>query len=263
MKVKMLMENTKKDCNLCMEHGLSIYIEACGHKILFDAGQSQAFAQNGAYMNVELSEIDTAILSHGHYDHSGGLMHFLEINQRANLYVNEYAFGAFYSGTGKEIGVDPSLKDHPQVIHTTDYTKLAEGLELFTYNQMERTYGSNSENLFVKEEEQLIQDSFIHEQYLLITEGEKRVLISGCSHKGIRNIETWVQPDVLIGGFHFKGIEMNQEGMESLDGHARYLQQFPTKYYTCHCTGTEQYAHMKGRMGEQVDYLCAGDELEL
>lgn len=293
MIIKTLMENTTKDCKLSSEHGLSLYIEACGHKILFDAGQTDAFAKNAEVMGVELADVDIAILSHGHYDHSGGLVRFLELNQKAKLYINEHAFNKFYSMKTKapaevsspeavayisevsspdgvdytpvlkEIGIAPTFKEQERVVITSDSTMLGEGIQLLTCNSKERQYTSNSDNLFVETEDKVEADTFLHEQYLLITEQDKRVLISGCSHKGIQNIVSWFQPDVLVGGFHFKGITMDAEGKAKLEEHATMLQKYDAKYYTCHCTGVEQYEYMKKQMGTQVEYLAAGDVIEI
>lgn len=263
MIIKILMENTKNQCQLNCEHGLSIYIETMGHKILFDTGQTDAFIENAECMGVDLSDVDMAILSHGHYDHSGGWAHFLEINHQANIYVNEHAFGSFYSRAEKEIGIPKFLENHKQVVVTQNKMELAEGLELFTCNTKERKYPSDSDNLYMEVFGERKLDEFLHEQYLLITEGEQRVLISGCSHKGILNIIEWFQPDVLIGGFHFKGISMDEAGKEKLDLYAKQLKGSETKYFTCHCTGVEQYEYLKEKLNSQVEYLATGAVLEL
>ncbi len=263
MEVKMLMENTAHNNELHIEHGLSIYIETKKHKVLFDAGQSDALVENAEQMGVDLSQVDIAILSHGHYDHSGGWERFFQINQKAKLYINEHAFGAFYSGTEKKIGVPQFLHNHSRVIVTSDYKKLDEELELITCNAFHRKYQSDSTNLFVKIGDELQVDTFLHEQYLLIKEDDKEVLISGCSHKGIQNIAEWFRTDVLIGGFHFKGIAMDAEGKEKLENHAKQLTAYNTRYYTCHCTGVEQYMYLKEKMQDSVEYLATGDAIEI
>ena len=111
MKIWTLMENAACREDLTAEHGLSLYIETGDRKILFDAGQSAAFADNAEKMGIDLEAVDLAILSHGHYDHSGGLKRFLEINGHAKIYVNQYAFDCCYHGDDRYIGVDQSLKD--------------------------------------------------------------------------------------------------------------------------------------------------------
>ena len=101
-------------------------------------------------------------------------------------------------------------------------------------------------------------DDFRHEHYLLIEEHGKRILISGCSHKGVINIVHWFRPDVLVGGFHFHKLPLG----ETLTGYARQLDAYGTAYYTCHCTGVPQYAYMKQTM-RRLHYLSAGDTIKL
>ena len=76
MKITALTENTTQ-CGLPTEHGLSLYIETEKHTVLFDMGQSDLLAQNAASLGVDLRKADAAVLSHGHYDHGGGLKTFL------------------------------------------------------------------------------------------------------------------------------------------------------------------------------------------
>lgn len=73
MKLWVLMENTASNSSFFCEHGLSFYMETAGHKILFDMGQSGNFVKNAKKMGLHLCDVDIAILSHGHYDHGGGL----------------------------------------------------------------------------------------------------------------------------------------------------------------------------------------------
>jgi len=80
MIIKTLVENTALSKNFGSEHGLSLYIEANSHKILFDVGASELFLENAKKLNVDISEVDYLIISHGHYDHGGGLRAFLREN---------------------------------------------------------------------------------------------------------------------------------------------------------------------------------------
>ena len=93
MKITVLTENTACRESLACEHGLSLYIETGCHKILFDAGQSGAFADNAEALGIDLSAVDFAVLSHGHYDHGNGLVRFLEINGTAPIYLRRDTFG--------------------------------------------------------------------------------------------------------------------------------------------------------------------------
>ena len=84
MKITALVENTSVP-GLPVEHGLSLYIETTRHTILFDSGQGTLFAENAERLGKDLAKVDLMVLSHGHYDHGGGLKTFLELNDHAPL----------------------------------------------------------------------------------------------------------------------------------------------------------------------------------
>ena len=122
LRITNLAENTCDTPSLASEHGLSLYIEFNDKIILFDAAQSGVFADNAQKLNIDLSTVDIAILSHGHYDHSGGFERFLALNEKAKIYVNENIFRQFYNGTEKYIGLDVSLKNCDRIIYTDKKT---------------------------------------------------------------------------------------------------------------------------------------------
>ncbi len=262
MKIICLMENTGPE-SLSTEHGLSLYIEANGRRILFDAGQTGAFADNAAQLGVDLGAVDMCILSHGHYDHSGGLMRFMEINSRAPVYVNKNAFENFYSGPEKYIGLDPALKGHPRLTVTGDETDLGAGMTLRTMNGVRAEYPAFGQGLTVEKGSVRVPDDFRHEQYLVIEENGQRIVFSGCSHKGVMNIASWLKPDVLLGGFHFMKLDPAGDDSRILEGAAKTLCASPTRFYTCHCTGEAPYAFLKPRMGDSLSYIACGQRIEL
>ena len=257
MKIVSLVENTIANESLGCEHGLSLYIETNNHKILFDMGQSDLFAENAKKLGIDLTQVDIAILSHGHYDHGGGLAKFLEINAKASVYISKHAFGKHYNGTEKYIGLDMALKDNDRIIYTEGKVEIEEGLSLYHCNDREKSFELGSFGLNKKVEEDFVPDDFLHEQYLCIQESGKKVLISGCSHKGILNIVEWFHPNVLVGGFHFSKLPLD----ETLEMYAKILDKYDTEYYTCHCTGVEQYMFMKKFM-KRLNYLATGDVLK-
>ena len=259
MKLITLVENTACRCDLAAEHGLSLYIETDHHKLLFDMGQSDAFAANAQSLGIDLSCVDTAILSHGHYDHGGGLMKFLSLNDRAPVYLNRHAFGPHYRGNEKYIGLADELAYCDRIRLADDHLVLDAQLELFSCYDRTPIEPVNAYGLTLRQGDTFIPDSFFHEQYLLIHEGDRRILISGCSHKGILNVVDWFRPDVLIGGFHFKDIH----DPDTLTQAAHRLLQYPTQYFTGHCTGSDQYDHLKKIMGDRLDILSTGKNIEL
>lgn len=263
MKIWTLLENTALEDSFAAEHGLSLYVETGEHKILFDAGQTGAFAENAEKLGIDLSAVDIAVLSHGHYDHGGGFARFLELNSRAPIYLRREAFRPHYNASGKYIGLDPALKGDPRLVFAEDTQTIADGITLYSCNACHRPFPTDSFGLTVLEDGALRPDDFRHEQYLLLEEGGKRVLLSGCSHKGILNIVRWFRPDVLVGGFHFKSLDVRGSGRPVLTAAAEHLTAESISYYTGHCTGGEQYAFLKECMGTRLHALSAGLVFEI
>lgn len=263
MKIWTLLENTACREEIQAEHGLSLYIETENCRILFDMGQGEAFGQNGEKLGVDLGSVDLAVLSHGHYDHGGGLGRFLEINHTAPVYLSRDAFAPHYNGTEKYIGLDPALRDNDRLIFVDGTREIGPGITLYACSGWEPVCPVDPAGLKMEAGGTLCTEDFRHEQYLLIEEAGKRILFSGCSHKGIRNIVRWFRPDVLIGGFHFMKLDPAGDGAKVLEEAARDLLTYPTVYYTGHCTGETQYEYLKERMGDRLQSLSGGKIVEI
>lgn len=123
-----------EDCGCEPEHGVSLYIETGnGLKVLFDTGQSDLFARNAARLGIDLREVDLAVISHGHYDHGGGLNEFLRINTKAPVYIRESALGEHYSIRPSGIAdIGLKINDLSRLIFTIDIETLPGGITLFT-----------------------------------------------------------------------------------------------------------------------------------
>lgn len=258
MKITALTENTRYNENISAEHGLSLYIETDNHKILFDMGQTSLFSENAEKLGIDLTQVDIAVLSHGHYDHGGGLKKFLETNKTAPVYISCHAFGDYYNGTEKYIGLDKALQNEKRLVFVDDILEIDSELSLYSCNNKPQLHYLGSFGLNMKCNGEFLPDDFRHEQYLLINTNGKRVLISGCSHKGVMDIAEWFEPDALIGGFHYSKLSLD----EKLEEYALTLASHKTAYYTCHCTGTEQYEFMKKYM-PQLSYLSCGQNILL
>lgn len=253
MKITVLAENTTVSPDYESEHGLSLYIETNNKKILFDMGQTNLFAENAKKLGVDLADVDIAVISHGHYDHGGGLETFLQLNTKAPIYINKNAFLEFYNGTNKYIGLDQKFSKETRLAFCDDMFKIDKNLFLYTCNDRSIKYGDISVGLTVKNNGVFQPDRFVHEQYLYIMESGKRYLISGCSHKGVLDIVNWFSPDVFIGGFHYNKMMSDSKLAER----AMKLNKMNIKYYTCHCTGVEQYEYMKKFIAD-LDYISTG-----
>lgn len=116
---------------------------------------------------------------------------------------------------------------------------------------------------------QTTDDTFEHEQNLVIEEDGNTLLITGCAHNGIINILEYFQsfkgrmPDYVIGGFHLSSRSGGNEDIDTMDRIAEYLISTEAKYYTCHCTGIEAYERLKSAMGDRIDYLSAGSVITI
>ncbi len=253
MKITALLENTSC-CGLPTEHGLSLFVETENCCFLFDMGQTGLFARNADALGTDLNAADFAVLSHGHYDHGGGLATFFERNSHAPVYMSSHAFEPHYHGE-KYIGLDQNMKAYSRILFVDREKEIVPGFTLYNPDAF-KAADATSGGLSMVLDGVMRPEDFRHEQYLLAEENGKRVLFSGCSHRGILNIVQWFQPDVLIGGFHLSRYPLD----DMLASLAEKLDSFPTVYYTCHCTGAGQYRFMQKRM-KNLHYLSTGEQI--
>lgn len=264
MVITSLVENTTKS-ELKAKHGLSLYIETKSHRILFDLGPDETLFENAEKKKIDITSVDTVIISHGHYDHGGALGKFLKINSLADIYVQRKAFEPHYSKKRFlkiPIGIDQKWKAHRQIALLDGDYKIDEELSLFTVDKAEQCYSSANDVLYDKNG----RDTFSHEQNLIITEDQTAVVM-GCGHAGVVNImekAEYSKPCVCIGGFHlFNPIMKTTVSNDLLDDIAGRLQKYKdTQFYTCHCTGKEAYQYLAQKM-ENLHYMACGDRLEV
>lgn len=272
MKVTSLVENTSAS-GLHVEHGLSLHMAlANGESLLFDMGQHRLFAENALRLGIDLTQVSKAILSHGHYDHGGGLRAFLLLNQQAQVYVHQQAFMPHYSLRDKGlayIGLDQELQAEPRLTFCDARTPIAPGLTLFADVQGQCCCPPGNHRLFGPSPSEL--DAFPDEQNLLIMEGNNLVLVAGCAHKGIVNILRKAEqvcgkaPTHVLSGMHlFKSGLSPSEEDAFISTLANELMQYEgCQFYTMHCTGVEQYQKLCQIMGSQIEYLSCGDSIEI
>lgn len=264
MKITALVENTSES-DLKPVHGLSFYIETEKHKILFDLGPNDTIFRNAEKKNIELSEVDTVIISHGHSDHGGALKHFLKINRKARIYLQRSAYDPHYSKAlflKVYVGLDTKTKSDPNIVLLDGDFKIDDELSLFVSKVKNELVSDANKALFSKDG----PDDFRHEQNLLIHEN-KDVLFMGCGHSGVISIlkslgET--RPDVCIGGFHvYNPISKKTVPEYQLSALADALQDYgDVEFYTCHCTGTKAYDYLSSRL-RNLKYFSCGEELRI
>ncbi len=277
MKITCLVENTSARDDLTPKHGLSLYIETREHTLLFDMGPDQIFLDNARGLGLDPAKVDTAFISHGHWDHGGGIPWFQQVNTVARIFMTQKAMGKFYAmvpGTApRYIGLDHGAVDAAQCEFITTDIRISDTLRLFTGFQSLGFIPLGNEVLYVKQpDNELEKDDFSHELALLIHENKKNVLVTGCSHSGIGNMLATVldrtgleKIDHVIGGFHLHNPAAGKtESNERLDLFAQELSVHQsTQFYTGHCTGPDAPAYLNKKMKNRLFTISTGKQIEI
>ena len=274
MKIVTLLENTSGRPVLTPARGLSVYVETARRKVLFDMGPDASFLENARALGIDLADVDTAVLSHGHSDHGGGLAAFCECNRRAKIYLRREALGAYYAvPPGEEpryIGLPETGALAERFSFTGDREDLGDGLTLFSDVEDDKSLRAAAPKLQEKIGEGFRPDGFAHEQHLLAEENGRAALLIGCGHSGVVNTLRAAKrhlgrlPDVVFGGFHLFELAPGAPEAEALlDATARFLAQGETVYYTGHCTGAWAYERLKQSLGERLRPMHGGTTVEL
>jgi len=263
MQITTLVDNHVNSGSFCAEHGLSLYLETDSNKkILFDTGQSDLFCRNAVKMGIDLSQAEILVISHGHYDHTGGLGKFLEINKTALIYLRAEALQT-KTHKGRYIGIPKEIlaeaQSNGRVIYTSDsVTPLTSDMAIICTPVRDLPQMAG---FYTEKNGQQEPDLFKDEQYLVYDHGEGATLITGCSHKGIIRIiedcEAITGKKVLevAGGLHTSGSSATVVS----DLAAMLLKSNIKKFAAGHCTGIESYALLKRILGERIFYNYTGN----
>ncbi|MCL1903142.1 MAG: MBL fold metallo-hydrolase [Oscillospiraceae bacterium] len=276
MRILTLIENTRDNKKLYAEHGLSFYIELNDKKILVDSGASDKFIKNAAMMRADLAALDAAVISHNHYDHTGGLEGLFKLCPNIKVFAIKDVAGNYYRKIGPFNIVicwnKHFLNRHrDNFVLFTQFQEVCEGFyvmgcEVFNEDNMLR-----DKRLLKKERNRYTPDDFKHEIFAVAFPHDERekgcVVISSCSHSGIVNILetvrlTWPDAPIIgvIGGFHLQNVPGVNETF--IKHTANELSRLSSGcVYTCHCTGIKAYERLKAHMGDQLQTLKTGEEL--
>jgi len=269
LRITVLVENTARDSRLRTEHGLSFWIEAEGRKILFDTGQGEALEPNAQQLAVDLGQTDAIVISHGHYDHTGGLPRVLARSGRAVVYIHPLAFESKYSrrektpcrpiGIPEQVASDLLGRDH-YLTFTRGPTRICSGLSVTGQIPRLATF-ENTGGPFFLDEHCTRKDVVADDQALYVESRNGLVVVLGCGHSGVVNTLDYVAKltgkrsmRAVLGGMHLA--EASEERIEltcaALDRYRIGV------VAPCHCTGKGAIARLRSWFGERVVDCSAG-----
>lgn len=273
MRFHILTDNRVKKRGLLAEHGLSIFIEYKDKAILFDTGQSDVYLKNARTMGLNLSKIDFIVLSHGHYDHCGGLNHFSNDNQYPTIYIHEEALSKRYAlnpdkVTYREIGIpwDKSKLDKIQksLVFVKKSKTIDSDIRVIGEVPNFTTFEDIPKGFFLERHGEKVVDMMKDEQMLVFNTQKGLVLFLGCSHPGIINCVTYISklfPEqnihTLVAGMHLDNVSplRLQMTIQSL------LDLNIQNIVPLHCTGILSMCEMKRFLGDRCNLLVAGDSM--
>jgi 7,8-dihydropterin-6-yl-methyl-4-(beta-D-ribofuranosyl)aminobenzene 5'-phosphate synthase len=280
MKITVLTENTKlENSDLIAEHGISLFVEKDGYNILFDMGGPQESAiKNASRLDIDLRKVDAVIISHGHNDHTGGLLKFLQINDKAPVYLKKEALGSYYSKRPegeKYIGIDSKIVEkYAERLYFMDKTvEIAKNIFIVPNIYKEFPVPSSNSVLFEKVNGKLVRDNFKHESFMVIENDNKLTVFTGCGHSGIKNIINTAKeafPDKkignVIGGFHLQAGARTFEvaEKEEIEEIAEWLKlEAAGQIYTGHCTGERAMKMMRPILKNKLNEIYAGMRIHI
>jgi 7,8-dihydropterin-6-yl-methyl-4-(beta-D-ribofuranosyl)aminobenzene 5'-phosphate synthase len=232
-----VLSNNDTNCGLSAEWGLSIYVEYNGKKILIDSGLGKLFLENAKKMNIDLSKIDYAILTHGHFDHSNGFENLVG----KTLYTHKDAFKPKYSlrnGAYEFAGIKFEQKNM-NCIFNENFVEISKGV--FLSGGIPRPHGTPKHHFYFKENQGYVPDNILDEQLIIFEVNDGIVVVSGCTHFGVQNMTDFIKtkfPNKKVKAL-FAGLHLFSLSKREQEKVVDYLvkENLYEKIYALHCTG--------------------------
>jgi 7,8-dihydropterin-6-yl-methyl-4-(beta-D-ribofuranosyl)aminobenzene 5'-phosphate synthase len=272
--VTVLSENTARGAGILGEHGLSFWIDTGTHRVLFDTGQGLALLNNAAVLGIDLAHADAIVLSHGHFDHVGGLEAALAVARRASLYLHPRATERKYSGANPAAGArrisvpfvetEEFLHDERRMISSREPVEVVPGVwatgEIPRTNDFEDTGGP-----FFLDPALTQPDPLLDDQAVFVPTAKGVLVILGCAHSGVINTLRHIAQltdgaplRLVLGGLHLENATPRR-----LDETVRALRLCqPARMGFCHCTGQHAIRRLWQEFPESCVQAHAGLRLE-
>ena len=259
VRIKILVDNIAARADLNGEHGLSLWIEYEEKHILFDTGQSNLLIRNARALEIDLTRTEAVILSHGHYDHTGGLSSVINMASKVKICLHPAATEPKFSqeaSTAKSIGMPNSAKKNLQsshVIWTVTPAQLFPGMSVTgqvpRMNDFEDVGGA-----FFLDENCQKPDELLDDQTLFIESAKGLVVVLGCAHSGVVNTLDYISKSTgqniiyaVIGGMHLVNASQIRIA-NTIEAFKKYEIQ---KIVPLHCTGQRAVKDLKNIFGDK------------
>jgi len=270
MKTTVLIDNIGSG-ELSGEWGLSLHIDYEGKHFLLDTGASDRFLENARRLGIDIGDVDFAILSHAHYDHTNGLAAFLSANSKAPVFLSPAAEDNCYAGLGflsKYIGMPKGVAGNHagRILRPEGVAEICEGVYLVPHSTSGLGRLGRRNHLLVKRGCRYFPDDFSHEQTLVFKTEKGLVLMNSCSHSGpevVVDEALKVFPGehiaAYIGGLHL--FRMSEREVLSVADKLEACK--IDRIYTGHCTGQKAFELLQARFGDRISQFKCGMEIEL
>jgi 7,8-dihydropterin-6-yl-methyl-4-(beta-D-ribofuranosyl)aminobenzene 5'-phosphate synthase len=275
-KITILCENTAIPAKgILGEHGFAALIETPAGRYLFDTGQGNTLLQNAAALGIDLTRLDKIMLSHGHFDHTGGLADVLrltgpiDVHAHPDIFLKRFAVAKIHrkqmlrpihnpitAGKLKRLGA--------RLVFNTVFTRIAGNLYLTGEVPRTSAFEKPDPRLVIKKGGKLCPDLLKDDQSAILKTRKGLVVIFGCAHSGMINTLQHVRqclPDdtlyMIIGGTHL-GFLSDAQVAESID----CLRGFAIeKIGVSHCTGGRAALALMNAFREKFFFANAGSSI--
>jgi 7,8-dihydropterin-6-yl-methyl-4-(beta-D-ribofuranosyl)aminobenzene 5'-phosphate synthase len=277
LRIRALVNDSAGLKGLLSRHGLSLLVEArlddSIASVLVDTGPTpEAIAHNVGAMGIDLRKVDAIFISHGHYDHIGGLLNSLKmIGKSIPVIVHPKAFDPKFvispiiKAVGSSFGLSEIKTNGGIPVIASNPVRIADGIT--TSGEIVReTDFEKSEGFWTVENEKFVEDKLLDDQALILDFEKGLVIITGCAHSGIVNtirhaeiLTSKQEVYAIVGGFHLSKASEDRIAKTTLE----LMGRSPRLIAPCHCSGSRAILKFAKAFGKKCKTLRAGDVIDI